>query len=120
MQAASLTSKPRIIAPASATNTPNCAAAPKSIVSGFAIIGPKSVIAPTPMKIIGGKISYLIPKPIAIMTFISSLKPVFGKFARMHPKAMGDNNNGSYSFTNAMYSRKQPTSIMMTLPMVRA
>ena len=61
MQAASLTSKPRIMAPAKAMNTPNCAAAPKSIVSGFAIIGPKSVIAPTPMKIIGGKISYLIP-----------------------------------------------------------
>ena len=102
MQAASCTLKPRSIAPARAMNTPNCAAAPRSIVSGSAIIGPKSVIAPTPMKMIGGKISYLIPKPIAIMTFISSLNPVFGKFARMQPKAIGERSSGSYSLTNAM------------------
>ena len=87
-----------IIAPANATNTPIWAAAPRSMVFGFAIRGPKSVIAPTPMKIRGGKISYLIPKPMAIMTPISSLNPVFGKFAMMQPNAIGSSSKGSYSF----------------------
>ena len=72
------------------------------------------------MKMIGGKISYLIPKPIAIITFISSLNPVFGKFARMQPKAIGERSSGSYSLTNAMYRSRQPTTIMMILPLVIA
>ena len=98
MDAASCTLNPRSIAPANATNTPIWAAAPRSMVFGFAIRGPKSVIAPTPMKIRGGKISYLIPNPMAIMTPISSSNPVFGKLAMMQPNAIGSSSKGSYSF----------------------
>ena len=41
-------------APSSVPKMPNCAAAPRSSVRGFASIGPKSVMAPTPMKISSG------------------------------------------------------------------
>ena len=42
---------------------PNCAAAPSSRVRGLASSGPKSVIAPTPMKITSGA----MPEPIATL-----------------------------------------------------
>ena len=45
----------------SARNIPTCAAAPKSNDFGFAISGPKSVIAPIPRKINGGKITHSTP-----------------------------------------------------------
>ena len=48
--AASIALNPRNIAPAKATNTPNCAEAPRSRLLGLAISGAKSVIAPIPMK----------------------------------------------------------------------
>jgi len=48
-------------APNSAMKMPNCAAAPSSAVRGLAISGPKSVIAPTPMKIMIGKRPVLTP-----------------------------------------------------------
>ena len=41
-------------APNSAEKMPNWAAPPSSAVFGFASSGPKSVIAPTPMKISSG------------------------------------------------------------------
>ena len=41
-------------APTNVKNTPNCAAAPRRILLGFAISGPKSVIAPMPRNISGG------------------------------------------------------------------
>ena len=41
-------------APSSVPKMPNCAAAPSSSVLGLASIGPKSVMAPTPMKISSG------------------------------------------------------------------
>ena len=46
--------KPRQMAPKNATKTPSCAAAPSSRLFGSAIRGPKSVIAPTPMKMSEG------------------------------------------------------------------
>ena len=51
------------IAPNNVAKIPNCAAAPRSNVLGFASSGPKSVIAPTPIKIINGA----IPLAIAIV-----------------------------------------------------
>ena len=46
--------KPNPRAVQKATNIPNWAAAPRSIVLGLAIIGPKSVRAPRPRKTRGG------------------------------------------------------------------
>ena len=48
-------------APKRVPKIPNCAAPPNKAVFGLASIGPKSVIAPTPMKIIKGKIPVVIP-----------------------------------------------------------
>ena len=48
-------------APKSAKKMPNCAAPPRSAIFGFAISGPKSVIAPTPMKIMIGKTPVSMP-----------------------------------------------------------
>ena len=48
-------------APNNVPKIPNCAAPPSKAVLGFASIGPKSVIAPTPIKIINGKIPVVIP-----------------------------------------------------------
>ena len=48
-------------APKSAKKMPNCAAAPRSADFGLAISGPKSVIAPTPMKIMIGKTPVSMP-----------------------------------------------------------
>ena len=42
---------PDIRQPTKVMKMPSCAAAPKSRLLGLAIRGPKSVIAPTPMKI---------------------------------------------------------------------
>ena len=44
----------KISAPRKVKNTPNYAAAPRRILFGFAISGPKSVIHPIPTKISGG------------------------------------------------------------------
>ena len=56
--AASPTSKrPVASAPQNATNMPTCAAAPSSNVFGFAMTGPKSVNAPSPRNISGGRMS---------------------------------------------------------------
>ena len=46
----------------SAVKMPSCAAAPRRHVFGLAISGPKSVIAPTPMKIRIGKRPLSTPK----------------------------------------------------------
>ena len=58
-------SAPKIAArpsePKSAKKIPNCAAPPRSAIFGFAISGPKSVIAPTPMKIMIGKTPVSMP-----------------------------------------------------------
>ena len=54
MEAACGPVKPSRIAPKKATNTPSWAAAPSSRLFGSAISGPKSVIAPTPMKMMDG------------------------------------------------------------------
>ena len=48
-------------APITVAKMPNCAAAPNINVLGLASIGPKSVIAPTPIKMTNGA----TPEPIA-------------------------------------------------------
>ena len=54
MEAAAAASKPKMTAPTKVRNTPSCAAAPMSMLLGLAISGPKSVMAPMPMKMSGG------------------------------------------------------------------
>ena len=55
MEAASDNSNtPVASAPQKATKMPTCAAAPRSRVLGLDMTGPKSVIAPSPRKMIGG------------------------------------------------------------------
>ena len=49
--------RPVARAPQKATKMPTCAAAPSSSVLGLAITGLKSVIAPSPRKMIGGRMS---------------------------------------------------------------
>ncbi len=61
IEAASASGKPNSSAPKNATYIPNCAAAPNNKLFGFAISGPKSVIAPTPKNINGGYIPSLTP-----------------------------------------------------------
>ena len=48
-------------APSSVAKMPNCAAAPRNSVRGFASSGPKSVSAPTPMKMISGNAPVSMP-----------------------------------------------------------
>ena len=54
--AAALSLNPKRIAIRYAEKIPNCAAAPRRKLAGFAISGPKSVNAPTPKKISEGNI----------------------------------------------------------------
>ncbi len=61
MDAAWAPVKPRKVAPKKAKNTPNWAAAPRMREEGRAISGPKSVMAPTPMKIREGYRPALTP-----------------------------------------------------------
>ena len=56
--AAAISLKPNAIAPKYAAKIPNCADAPSKKLLGLAISGPKSVMAPTPMKIREGKIAH--------------------------------------------------------------
>ena len=51
VEAASKGLNPKAVQPKNAIKIPSCAAAPKRRLFGFAISGPKSVIAPTPRKI---------------------------------------------------------------------
>ena len=60
MEAASFTSK-NIDAVQKVKKIPNCAAAPKIISLGLARIGPKSIIAPTPMNSRSGNSSFAMP-----------------------------------------------------------
>ena len=56
MEAASgMVNSPVASAPQNAAKIPICAAAPSSSVFGLAIIGPKSVPAPSPRNISGGR-----------------------------------------------------------------
>ena len=63
MLPASFREKPRARAPKMATKIPTCAAAPRKNVLGFDSKGLKSVSAPMPRKIKGGKMARCTPRP---------------------------------------------------------
>ena len=62
MEADSIGPNPQRVAMQSVKNMPNCAAAPKSISFGLVSTGPKSIIAPMPMKSTSGKNSFAMPQ----------------------------------------------------------
>ena len=61
MLAASPGVNPRAMAPRNAMYIPICAAIPSIMSFGFAMSGPKSVIAPSPTNIRVGSTTYIIP-----------------------------------------------------------
>ena len=61
MQTASSFGNPRARARTRARKIPNCPAAPSRKVDGLERTGPKSVMAPIPMKISRGKSSFEMP-----------------------------------------------------------
>ena len=73
--------KERASAPMRAAKMPSWAAAPKSSVLGLAMSGPKSVIAPTPMKIRIGKRPLEMPMSKRIL--MKPASPVTGSIPLM-------------------------------------
>ena len=114
---------PKNKAPSNVPKIPNWAAAPSKNVFGLAITGEKSVIAPTPIKINNGKSVFVIPmwyktynKPGGLTVSPASVNPAKGIFAKLPPKAMGTNNNGSTFFAIPKYSHKRQTQIITNWP----
>ena len=92
---------------------PPCAAAPSKRLMGFAIRGPKSVIAPTAMKIRqGNRLDFTPPyimrrTPCVYHGSDSFIKFARGRLARNMPNAIGSRRSGSYCFLIAMYKRRK-------------
>ena len=84
---------------------PNCAAAPKSISHGFSSSGPKSIIAPMPMKSSRGNSSLDIPASnraeMGPTVSPCVIAPDKGRLTRMAPKPMGRSRLGSIFFAMA-------------------
>ena len=99
---------------------PNCAAAPKSSKNGFCRSGPKSIMAPMPMKSRSGKSSVAMPASKSTWNGPASppvsSTPVLGKLTRMVPRPMGTSSVGSYSFLMPRYMSTQPMSIITMRP----
>ena len=107
----------RSMAPIRVEKIPNWAAAPSNVVRGFASNGPKSVIAPTPMNIIRGKMPVFIPASYTYRIIPpSSLIKARGILQRMAPIPMGIKRRGSNCLEIPRYMRSNPTPIMSTLP----
>ena len=72
---------------------------------GFSSSGPKSIIAPMPMKRSSGKSSFDIPasKSAVIGPTVSPcvIAPDSGRFTRIAPKPIGSSRLGSIFFTMA-------------------
>ena len=83
----------------SVTKMPNCAAAPNSMSHGFSSSGPKSIIAPMPMKSSSGNSSLDIPaSKSALMgpTVVPCvMAPDSGRLTRIAPKPIGSKRLGS-------------------------
>ena len=126
IEAASRMSKPANTATTTTKKIPNWAAAPKSNMKGFWSNGPKSIIAPIPMKISRGKSSVSIParkrmsKTPCWVTLptVWSRTPEPGKLTRIVPKPIGTSKVGSYSFLIPRYMSRPPMTIMKTWPML--
>ena len=84
---------------------PNWAAAPKSMSQGFSSRGPKSIMAPIPMKSSSGNSSLLIPASnrAEMGPTVSPwvIAPERGRLTRMAPKPMGSSRLGSICFAMA-------------------
>ena len=108
----------RAIAPISVAKMPNCAAPPKSAILGLAISGPKSVMAPTAIKMNSGNSPELIPKLNTMPK--NPLGPAIaspggmGMLASSPPKAMGIKSSGSNCFLMPSHNRKQHTAIIVS------
>ena len=100
MDAASGRSK-KSPASTSVTKIPSCAAAPNSISHGFSSSGPKSIMAPMPMKSSSGNSSLDIPasKSALMGPTVSPwvMAPDSGRLTRIAPKPIGSSSAGSIS-----------------------
>ena len=120
MEAASLMWKPSSAAMMITKKMPNWAAAPNSSRNGLASSGPKSIIAPMPMKSSSGKSSVSMPASNRIWNGPAASPvmrtPEAGMLTRMVPRPMGTSSVGSYSFLMPRYIRMQPMAIITMRP----
>ena len=123
IDAASLSSNPISDATQIAKKMPNCAAAPKIISFGFVRSGPKSIIAPTPIKSSNGNNSFSIPALYKTLKAPScnasptvwSTAPESGKLTKITPKPIGKSNVGSISFFMARKISTPPIAHIMSI-----
>ena len=87
---------------------PNCAAAPNNSIFGLESKGPKSIMAPMPMKSKSGNSSLRIPalysvSKTAATPVVSAASATLGsgRLMRIAPKPIGKSNVGSMSFLMA-------------------
>ncbi|MPM73175.1 hypothetical protein SDC9_120151 [bioreactor metagenome] len=124
IEAASLMSNPKNTATAIVKKIPNWAAAPNNSMNGFCRSGPKSIMAPMPIKINNGNSSVLIPASKrtsrtpsdSLPLTICVRTPVPGKLTRIVPNPIGTNKVGSYSFLIPRYISTLPMTIMISWP----
>ena len=121
IDAASLRSK-NMDAVQKVKNIPNCAAAPNIISFGFESSGPKSIIAPIPIKRISGNSSFDIPAlnsvvsaPDSVSPFTSlSMAPEKGILTSIVPKPSGSSSVGSISYFIARKISSPPITHIVT------
>lgn len=98
---------------------PNCAAPPNKNNFGFESSGPKSIIAPIPIKSTSGIISF-ISIPIAKRLLITPSAPENGMLIRIAPNPIGNNSAGSISFLIARKINSAPRHHIITCCQVTA
>ena len=107
VEAASAMSKPRSVATMITKKMPNCAAAPKMSRNGLESRGPKSIMAPMPMKSSSGKSSVSMPMSKRIWKGpVSPMTPELGMFTKMVPRAHGHEQRGLVFLLDARYMRR--------------
>ena len=130
IEAASLRSNPIRHAIRMAAKIPNWAAAPNKNSTGWLSNGPKSIMAPIPIKSRIGMASEasipvlnshsMIPAAGIFPCTIWSTTPEYGRFTSMAPKPRGRRSEGSYSFLTASQIRIIPTTYMTACCQVTA
>ena len=95
---------------------PNWAAAPKRNIFGLDSSGPKSIMAPMPIKSSRGKSSLAMPasKSVSIASVLTK-----GRFTRIAPKPMGSSREGSISRLMAKKMSRHPIAIMTSCCQVK-
>ena len=118
IDAASLSSNPISDATQIAKKMPNCAAAPNKNMIGCDRSGPKSIIAPIPIKsrigsasdalIVVSNSHCIIPcvSPMPSVTWL--MTPDNGRFTMIAPNPIGRSSAGSYSFLTASQIKSPP------------